>query len=126
MKMISLDFHALMDYLLGTLLLVSPWIFGFSHEGDPSLVMMGMGIALVLYGIMTDYEFGLIAIIPFEVHLGLDIAFGVFLIASPWIFDFAAQVYAPPVVFGLVPIIVALFTNNPRPKLVPSPHVILP
>ncbi len=115
MKILDLDFHACMDYAIGALLLVSPWLFGFSQEGNASLIMLAMGNVLILYGMMTDFDFSLIAIIPFEVHLGLDIAFGVLLMASPWIFDFAAQIYMPQVVMGLATITVAIFTQDTRP-----------
>jgi hypothetical protein len=46
-----------------------------------------------------------------RVHLGLDIASGLFLALSPWLFNFSDFVYVPHVVFGLVEVATAIMTD---------------
>jgi len=107
--------HGILDYLLGLLLIASPWIFGFDDEGTAKWVPIVLGAGVLLYSLLTDYELGAIRAIPMPVHLVLDFAGGVLLAASPWIFGFSDEVWAPHMVLGLVEIGTALLTER-RPE----------
>lgn len=49
-------------------------------------------------------------------HPGLDLASGVLLAASPWLFGFAGDVWAPHLIFGLLEIGAALMTKRSPSK----------
>jgi hypothetical protein len=112
MKVIPRKTHALLDYIVGFILIVSPWLFGFADGGNETWVFVALGAGTILYSILTDYELGALRIIPFKVHLAIDMLNGVFLALSPWIFGFSDRVYLPHLLFGLIEIAVVILTGT--------------
>jgi hypothetical protein len=70
-----------------------------------------LGIIIVLYSLLTDYEMGLLRWIPFPAHLAIDLAGGVVLIASPWLFGFSDAVRWPHLLPGIMEILVVLMSR---------------
>lgn len=112
MKIIPRHIHAVLDYIVGVLLLAAPWLLGFSGNQPATIVACVMGAGALLYSLLTKYEAGVIPIIPFRMHLILDIFSGAFLAASPWIFGFADTVYLPHLIVGLFEIGAGLMTRD--------------
>ena len=104
--------HGILDYIVSALVAASPWLFGFADEGAETWVPYLVGVTGFLYSAATNYEFGMVRIIPMKTHLALDIASGVFLAASPWLFGFADRIFAPHVIFGLFEIGAATMTRR--------------
>jgi hypothetical protein len=114
MKPISTIVHGAMDYAMALLLAAGPYLFGFGGDDTESLVMYGCAAALFLYSLLTNYEFGVVKIIPMRMHLTLDVFSGIFLAASPWLFGFADRVFIPHFILGIVEILAGLLTNPTR------------
>jgi len=112
MKMINTTAHGAMDYLMGAFLIGAPWLFNFYRGGYESSVPMMVGIATILYSLITDYELGLGKAISMRTHLILDVVAAVFLMASPWLFGFYHSVYLPHVIVGAVELIVVAFSSS--------------
>lgn len=114
MKILSSKIHGLLDYVLGAVLIASPWIFGFNSDnaGAEAWVPIFVGVAVILYSVMTDYEYGLTDNISVKAHLITDVIAGLFLAASPWIFGFNNIVYLPHVILGAVAVIAGLVTQT--------------
>lgn len=96
---ISLNAHAALDAALLSLLLVSPWLYGYAYHEEATqcavgLVVMGMGLNLV-----TDYPLGLIRLIPMFLHRWVELASPVMFIVIPWTFFSDA---------GMMPIVATL------------------
>ncbi len=89
MRVISTRTHGAIDYLTGAGLLAAPSLLGISDEPAASRVLRAAGAAATVYSLLTDYEFGLVRVLPMRAHLAMDAASGVFLAASPWLFGFA-------------------------------------
>ena len=104
--------HGMLDYALGVLLAALPWIAGFAHGGAESWVCVVLGLGMVGYSLLTDYELGVVRRIGMPVHLLLDAVGGALLAASPWIFGFDTAVWVPHVVVGLLAIALAAVTNT--------------
>jgi hypothetical protein len=107
----------LADYLVGIVLIVAPWLFGFADDTTTGTwISVIAGAGLILMSLMTDYEGGFIArIIPMRMHLAADGVVGLFLAVSPWLFGFADQgvnAWLPFVVIGLGEIVLALATQR--------------
>jgi hypothetical protein len=125
MRFISTYVHGMLDYGIGVILLLSPWIFGFAAQGaDPqavpgtnpmSVIPILLGISIMVLALFTNYEFGAIRKIPMVTHLWIDALAGLFLAASPWLFGFADYVYLPHVLLGVAEIGAALFTATAAP-----------
>jgi SPW repeat len=115
MRFIPTKFHAPLDYIVGVTLIAAPWIFQFSEHTAATVVPIVLGIGLIAYSLFTDYELGVWKVAPMAVHNLIDIAAGVLLAASPWIFGFAdesANVWVPHVVVGLAAIFLGLTTKQ--------------
>jgi hypothetical protein len=76
--------HGVIDYLLmGALLIVAPYLLGFADGTAARWVPQIVGAGLIGASLLTDYELGVVRMIPMPVHLGLDVAAGLLLAASP-------------------------------------------
>lgn len=102
MKMAPVLIHAASDYVLASLLLLGPWIFGFSADGVATAWTMSFGAILLGYSLFTDYEPSLRRVIPIVPHLALDGLFGGLLIGAPFMFGFSATTWIPHLVIGCV------------------------
>ena len=115
MRFIPTKFHAPLDYIVGVALIAAPWIFQFSEHTAATVVPVMLGIGLIAYSLLTDYELGVWKVAPMAVHNVIDVFAGVLLAASPWLFGFAdetANVLVPHVVVGLAAIFLGLTTKQ--------------
>jgi SPW repeat len=122
MRFLPTRVHGFLDYIVGVALIAAPWIFQFSEYRAATVVPIVLGIGLILYSLLTDYELGLARVLPMAMHNLFDIVAGIFLAASPWIFGFAdesANVWVPHVIVGIVVIVLGLVTEqHPRDERV--------
>jgi hypothetical protein len=103
-----------LDYVYGLLLLTSPWIFGFAAQPAEAWVAWILGGGTILYSMLTNYELGLVRLLPFSMHLFRDVLGGVGLLFA-WV-HFASAGF-PGVVFaafGGVALLVVLLSRNER------------
>ena len=112
MRFINTRIHGMIDYMMGVLLIISPWLFGFANGGAAQWVPIILGLSALLYSLMTDYELGLLKVISVKAHLMIDLISGIFLAASPWIFGFADEVYLPHLILGIAEIGASLMTKQ--------------
>lgn len=120
MKIISTKVHGMLDYMMGVLLIASPWIFGFAGNSLAMWVPVILGVSVIIYSLMTDYELGMSDNISMRTHLTIDIISGLLLAASPWIFGFAGEVYLPHLVLGLAEVGAASLTTTKAGERTPT------
>ena len=102
----------MMDYLIGVLLIMAPWLFNFDHEGAETWVPVLLGAGVILYSLFTDYELGMVRRIAMPTHLMLDLGGGLLLALSPWVFGFSDYVWQPHLIVGLLEIGTSLMTRR--------------
>lgn len=102
--MITSKTHAAIDYVVGILLILAPYLLGFANGGPAHLVPVVLGAGTIVYSLMTRYELSIAKLIPYKVHLGVDAIAGALLLASPWLFGFANQIWWPHVIVGIAEI----------------------
>ncbi len=112
MRFLPTSLHGIIDYLWGLALLSTPWLLGFADVPAAKWLAVIFGLGAFAYSILTDYELGLVRLLPMPVHLGLDGLGGAFLSASPWLFGFADRVYGPHLAFGLFSVAASLVTRT--------------
>ena len=113
MRFIPTRFHGFLDYIVGVALIAAPWIFQFSEHTAATVVPIVLGVGLIVYSLLTDYELGVVRVLPMWVHNMLDIVAGVVLALSPWIFGFAnesANVWVPHLLVGIAAVVLGLTT----------------
>ncbi len=102
--------HAALDYLMGILLIASPWLFGFSEVPAAMWLMVILGAGAIVYSLITDYELAALRSLPLRAHLALDAISGGLLAVAPWLFGFDEYVFWPFVILGMTELIVANLT----------------
>ena len=115
MRFIPTKFHAPLDYIVGALLIAGPWIFQYSDSGAATAISVVLGIGLIAYSLVTNYELGVWKVAPMAVHNLIDIVAGALLAVSPWLFGYAddgANVWVPFVVIGVAAIFLGLTTKQ--------------
>jgi hypothetical protein len=112
MRPIPTRIHGFIDYVTGVLLIAAPFLFGFADGSAAQWVPMILGVAILGMALMTNFEMSLVKLIPMPMHLGIDAAGGLLLLASPWLFGFADRVFWPHVIIGVMEIGLALMTRT--------------
>lgn len=112
MRFITTRTHGVLDYAVGALLIALPYLLGFADGTAAQWIPQILGAGAIAYALVTDYELGAIRAMPMRVHLFLDLASGMLLAASPWLFGFADRVAWPHLVLGLFEIGASLATQT--------------
>lgn len=99
--MISSRTHGIIDYVVGILLILAPFLLGFATGGPEQWVPIILGAGTILYSLLTRYEFSVIKAIPYRMHLAIDAVAGLFLLASPWLLGYADVIWWPHVLVGV-------------------------
>jgi hypothetical protein len=110
--------HAMLDYPLGLLLILSPWIFGFSDVGGIAVALpVVVGAVALVQSLMTDWELSVVDIVPLPIHLSMDVVAGALLALSPFIFGFSdegANAWLPHLLAGIGLVGAGLLTQRER------------
>lgn len=103
--MISLKVHNILDYVIGAILVITPWLFRFADIPVARNFFLFAGIALIAYSMVTNYYYSVARVLPLGVHMTLDAALGVLTILAPVLFGYRDLLtggqYAVHVVLGL-------------------------
>lgn len=114
MRVIPRHVHAMIDYPFGAILIIAPFLLGF--QGAAFWVPALVGVAVIAMSLVTDYEYSVAKVVPMSTHLAVDIAGGLLVLVSPWLFGFASLVMWPHVILGLLQIGSGLMTKTePEP-----------
>ncbi|WP_192821439.1 SPW repeat protein [Rufibacter sp. LB8] len=111
MKVMSTRTHGVMDYLVGLLLIAAPFILDFDRGGAETWVPIIVGAMILIQNLATNWEVGAIRAISPNMHLNMDYLIGIFLAASPWIFNFDEYVYLPHLIVGAFIVVQAMMTR---------------
>ena len=118
LRFIPTGVHAYFDYIGGIGLLAAPFVFGFYRVGGAAVIIpMILGIGLILYSLLTNYELGIPALkfIPMWLHLVFDFVASAFLAISPFVFGFinkTPNVWLPHIIAGVGVIVLVLVTQT--------------
>ncbi len=114
LRIIPRPLHAATDYLFAAALAASPSLVGFEEDDRAVLAARTFAGTTTTASLLTRYELGLIRIIPFNVHLILDVVSAFSLLLAPWVLEFSDNEKARNtfVGFGLLEIIAILLSKR--------------
>jgi hypothetical protein len=115
MKFISSRTHTYIGAVVGAVLIVAPWIFQFDEVDAAKWSAIGVGIFVLVNELVTTSPAAPLKIVPMRVHVILDVATGIFLLATPFLFGFAdedANAWVPHIIVGLLIAGYALVTDT--------------
>ena len=116
MKLIDTRTHTIIGLIVGVALLVAPWLFAFADQGGAAVgVPIAVGIFIIVSELTTTSVLSVIKLVPMQVHIMLDVATGLVLALSPWLFGFAdleMNAWLPHVIVGVLVAGYALVTRT--------------
>jgi hypothetical protein len=116
MKLISAKAHTIIGLLVGVVLIFAPALFNFTDNNAASMVAMFVGIFIVLNELITTSPLSPLKLIPMKAHIVVDVLTGIFLAASPWLFNFAdsnePSQWVPHLIVGIMTAGYALMTST--------------
>ena len=121
-RFVPTSIHGIFDYIGGVGLIAAPFVFGFFNVGGIAVILpMVLGVVLILYSLLTNYERGIpgLKFIPMTYHLVIDFLASALLAASPFLFGFyrqAPNVWLPHLIAGLT-VIVLVLVSQTRPYM---------
>ena len=112
-RIITSRVHGLLDYMSAIVLILAPSVLEF-NEVSPYAYWLSViaGVILILYSLMTDYDFSIGMLIPLKTHLVIDFSAGVLFILWPFIFDFTGLALAYYLVMGFGVLLVVGLTQS--------------
>ena len=78
LRLIPTSVHGVLDYLASGINLAFPGLLGLHDSPWAALVPRIDGLAGAGYSLITDYELGVLKVLPMPAHLAFDAAKGVF------------------------------------------------
>jgi hypothetical protein len=113
MTRISTRTHGVLDFLTAGTLVALPRVLGWGERVTNTLT--GVAIGTLGYSLLTNYEFGVLRVLPMRGHLAIDAMSGVALCAAPAMFpEEDRSTHATLVALGLFEIGAAMLTQ-PEP-----------
>src|SRR5258708_29917175 len=100
-RFVPTQVHGFFDYIGGIALISAPFLFGFVSVGGGAVVLsIVLGIGLIVYSLLTNYELGIpgLKVISMPVHLIFDFVAAVLIAGSPFLLGFyrsAPNVWLP-------------------------------
>jgi DNA integrity scanning protein DisA with diadenylate cyclase activity len=103
--MMSLKTHNVFDYIIAVVLVLAPFLFGFSDIDAARNTFLILGFGLAAYSLITKYYYCIARIIPLGVHMIFDVSAGLVVLIAPYIFDYRESLttlqFAVHVVMGI-------------------------
>jgi len=81
--------HGAADYLYVPAAAAAPALFGFAHHRTPARLARLVSGGVLASTVLTRAEWGIWKAMPYRMHLTLDFAAGVGVVAMPWLAGFA-------------------------------------
>ena len=112
---VSTRTHGVLDLASAGALLAAPGLLGLEKDSRAASVLRMAGGGAAAYSMLTDYEFGLVRVLPMRAHLALDAASGAFLASSPWLLGFdknCPRYWVPHALMGAGEVLAALASRT--------------
>ena len=90
MRFVTKTVHAYLDYPVALALMLLPFVLGLGSS-EPLALWLSMvtGVAALFLTIFTDHQLGMIRVLPYSVHLGVDFLVGVVFALAPFVLGFS-------------------------------------
>ena len=115
LRVIPTSVHGVIDYLASGALYATPALLGLNDVPASARTLRLAGGAAVASSMMTDYELGVIKVVPMPAHLTLDVASGALVAALPWLLGFAKngqRHWLPHALMGTSEVLIALMSKT--------------
>ncbi|MGV1754676.1 SPW repeat domain-containing protein [Agrobacterium sp. CG674] len=109
MRFVPTKFHGFVDYLVGLVMMGLPYVLGLN--GTPQMALVILGVVVIFYSLITDYELGMLRFLRVRFHLFLDGLLGIALLVFFSLFDLPFSLIWPVYVIGATALFFAATTQ---------------
>lgn len=89
MRFVTKNLHAWLDYPVALALIALPFLLDLGQTNPLALTISPIiGVAAFLLTVFTDHQFGVIRVLPYKLHLAVDLAVGLLFLALPFALGF--------------------------------------
>ena len=89
MRFVTKTVHAWLDYPVALALIVLPFLLGLGASHPLALTISPVvGLAAFLLTVFTDHHLGLFRVVPYRLHLAVDLTVGVLFLILPFALGF--------------------------------------
>ena len=92
----------------------APFWLGFRDQHTPATLCFVLAGLILLTGLTTRAEWGLVRVVPYKLHLAADVVVGLFALVSPFLLGFADHPtpHNALIVFGLFGIMAGTLSQS--------------
>jgi hypothetical protein len=91
---ISRKAHGVAELVYPALTALAPEILKFKHDKKATNLSRIMAGGMAGSALLARSEWGAFKVVPFKAHLAMDVGFGLFTLAAPWLFNISKNVRA--------------------------------
>jgi hypothetical protein len=89
MRFVTKTIYAWLDYPVALALIALPFLLGLGTSNALALTISPVvGVAAFLVTVFTDHHLGLIRVLPYKLHLAVDLAVGLLFLILPFVLGF--------------------------------------
>ena len=89
-RFVTRSIHAYLDYPVAFALMGLPFVLGLGQSNPMALwLSVATGVAAFVLTVLTDHHLGIWRVLPYKVHLAVDLLVGVVFLAAPSLFGFS-------------------------------------
>ncbi|UWQ58444.1 hypothetical protein K3722_18480 [Leisingera caerulea] len=90
LRFVTRTIHAYLDYPVAIALMGLPFLLGLG-ESNPLALWLSVvtGAAAFVLTVLTDHHLGLVRVLPYKLHLTVDLIVGLLFLTAPFLFGFA-------------------------------------
>ncbi len=90
MRFVTKSIHAWLDYPVALALIALPFLLGLGASHPLALAVSPIvGVAALVLTVFTDHHLGVIRVLPYRLHLAVDLAVGVLFLILPLALGFS-------------------------------------
>ena len=117
MRFVTKTIHAGLDYPVALALIVLPFLLELGASNPLALAISPVvGVAAFLLTVFTDHHLGLIRVLPYRVHLAVDLAVGLMFLVLPFALGFSGLDAAYYLVNGAA-VVAVIGLSKPEPAI---------
>lgn len=89
MRFVTKTIHAWLDYPVALALIALPFLLGLGTSHPFALTISPViGVAAFLLTVFTDHHLGVVRVLPYRLHLAVDLTVGVLFLVLPFVLGF--------------------------------------
>jgi hypothetical protein len=88
-RFVTKTMHAILDYPVAISLMTAPFLLGLGGSNPLALwLAVGTGVAALTLTLFTDHFLGVFRVLPYSVHLAVDLIVGIVFVLAPIVLGF--------------------------------------